>query len=143
MANVGQFDPDTINHSIILFDGVCNFCNSSVNFIIKRDNKNKFKFAALQSDFGKEMLGKLSLQSENLKTLILIEDARYFTRSGAALRIAKHLNGAWKLFYLFIIIPPFIRNLFYELIARYRYKWFGKRETCRVPTGEEKGKFIS
>jgi len=128
--------------SIILFDGVCNFCNSGVNFIINRDNTNKFKFAALQSDFGQEMLGKLNLQSQSLKTLILIENDKFYAKTTAALRIAKNLKGQWKLLYIFIIVPPFIRNLFYELIARYRYKWFGKKETCRIPTEEEKGKFI-
>lgn len=127
---------------IVLFDGVCNFCNASVNFIIKRDNKNKFKFAALQSDPGQKLSAELDLQSENLITLILIEEDKYYVKTTAALRIVRHLRGLWKLLYFFIIIPPFVRNLLYDSIARYRYKWFGKRETCRVPAENEKSKFI-
>lgn len=140
LSTMKQQHPDS--KFIILFDGVCNLCNSSVNFIIERDGKNKFKFAALQSYFGLDTLKKLNLPSENLKTLILIEEDKYYTKTTAALRIAKHLRGLWKLFYVFIIVPPIIRNIFYYILAKYRYKWFGKRETCRVPTEEEKEKFL-
>lgn len=131
-----------MDYSIILFDGICNFCNSSVNFIIDRDYKNRFRFAPLQSGSGKELLEKFNLDADNLKTIILIEDGRYFTKTTAVLRIAKKLRGFWKFFYVFIIIPPFIRNIFYNIIARYRYRWFGKKETCRIPTSEEKTKFL-
>jgi len=128
--------------SIILFDGICNFCNSSVNFIIGHDNKNRFKFASLQSDSGKKLLNRFGLDTENLKTIILAEGDKYYTKTTAALRIAKQLRGTWKLCYVFIIIPPFIRNIFYNIIAKYRYRWFGKRDTCRIPSPEEKEKFL-
>lgn len=127
---------------IILFDGICNFCNSSVNFIIERDIRNRFIFAPIQSESGKKLMNHFGLDAENLKTIILIEGERYYTKTTAALRIAKELKGAWKLFYVFIIVPPFIRDIFYNMISKYRYRWFGKRETCRLPTPEEKEKFL-
>ena len=131
------------DNKIILFDGVCNFCNSSVNFIIDRDCKNLFKFAALQSAKGEVLLKHFNLDSDNLNTIILIEEGKYYTKTTAALKIAKQLRGFWKLAYIFIITPPFIRNIFYNIISKYRYKWFGKTETCRIPTQEEKDKFLS
>jgi predicted DCC family thiol-disulfide oxidoreductase YuxK len=130
------------NYSVILFDGICNFCSSSVNFIIARDTKNRFRFAALQSDFGKRFLKQSGLNTQNLKTIILIEHGKFYTKTGAALRIAKYLKGFWKFFYVFIIIPPFIRNIVYYVIAKYRFTWFGKRDKCRVPSQEEKDKFL-
>lgn len=127
---------------VILFDGVCNFCNSSVNFIIDNDKNNTFKFASLQSVSGREILLKFNLPVDSFSTLILTDGNTYYTRSSAALRIAKHLRFPYNLFYTFIIVPPFIRNLFYDIIARNRYKWFGKRDTCRLPSQEERDKFI-
>jgi len=132
----------TKNSKIILFDGVCNFCNSSVNFIIDRDKKDIFKFASLQSDFGQNKLKQFNLSSDNLSTLILISDNKYFTRSTAAIRIAKDLKFPYNLSYAFIIIPPFIRNFFYDIISKNRYRWFGKRDTCRIPSPKERDKFI-
>ena len=132
-----------MNHKIVLFDGVCNFCNSSVNFIMKHDRKNVFKFAALQSEKGEELQKKFGLNPENLSSFILIEGEKYFSKTTAALRVAKKLGFFWNLSYVFIIIPPFIRNIAYNIIAKHRYKWFGKRDTCRIPTPEEKEKFLS
>lgn len=128
--------------AIILFDGICNFCNSSVNFIMERDTKNRFKFASLQSETGKDLLNHFGLDSKDLKTIILIENGKYYSKTTAALRITKQLKGFWKLFYIFIIIPSFIRNIAYNIIAKYRYVWFGKRDACRIPTQEEKEKFL-
>jgi len=128
--------------NIILFDGICNFCNSSVNFIMARDYKNKFKFAALQSEAGQELTRKLNIDTKKLDSIILIKDNRYYARSSAVILIAKELGFPWNLLYIFIIIPPFIRNISYNIIARYRYKWFGKRESCRVPTAAEREKFL-
>jgi predicted DCC family thiol-disulfide oxidoreductase YuxK len=128
--------------NIILFDGVCNFCNASVNFVTDRDYKDNFRFAALQSDAGLELQKKFGFDTNNLSTFILIEGDKYFTKTTAALRVAKKLKGFWKLSYVFIIIPPFIRNIAYNIIAKYRYKWFGKKETCRIPTPEERAKFL-
>ncbi len=129
-------------YSVVLFDGICNFCNSSINFIIDRDYKDRFRFAALQSEKGKELMKQFGLDSENLKTIILIENGRFYTKTTAALRIAKHLKGIWKFSYVFIIIPPFIRNIAYIIISKYRYRWFGKKNACRIPLPEEREKFL-
>lgn len=136
--------PDNVdNTAIILFDGVCNFCNSSVNKIIKHDKKNRFKFAALQSEIGKKLLQKYALDASKMDSIILIENDAAFIKSTAILRIAKQLNGIYPLAYSFIIIPTFIRNFFYDFIARNRYKWWGKNDSCMIPTDEVKEKFIS
>lgn len=127
---------------IILFDGVCNFCNYWINFIIKHDNKDVFKFAALQSDFAKDYLDKFGYTTNRFDTFILIEEDEHFIKSTAALKIAKQLKGWIKLFSIFIIIPSFLRNPFYNLIAKNRYKIFGKKEACRIPAPEEKSKFL-
>lgn len=132
--------PDPVK--VILFDGVCNLCNGSVQFIIKRDPKSKFRFAALQSSFGQEQLRKYGLPADQLYSVMLIEDGQVFHKSTAALKITKALNGGWPLLYGFIILPPFIRNWFYDWIAANRYKWFGKREVCMIPTPELKTRFI-
>jgi predicted DCC family thiol-disulfide oxidoreductase YuxK len=129
-------------NGIILFDGVCNFCNSSVNFIIDRDSTNYFKFGALQSDEGHALLKKHNQSTDSFDTLMLIEDDVLYTRSTAALRIAKKLSGLWSLFYVCIIIPKFVRDPIYNLIAKNRYKMFGKKDTCRLPTPEERAKFL-
>jgi predicted DCC family thiol-disulfide oxidoreductase YuxK len=130
------------NTAIILFDGVCNLCNSSINFIIKHDKKNYFRFASLQSEKGKELLEKYKIDNLKTDSIVLIEHDAIFVRSTAVLRISKHLNKLYSLLYLFIIIPPFIRNIAYDLIAHNRYKWFGKKDMCMIPTDELKSKFI-
>lgn len=129
--------------NIILFDGVCNLCNASVSFVIERDKKNVFQFASLQSSFGQEVLKKHQLSSSDFDSMILLQNGTIHQRSDAALRIAKELSGAWKLLYGFIIVPRFIRNAVYNFVARNRYKWFGKQETCMIPTPELKAKFIA
>lgn len=130
------------NPDILLFDGVCNLCNGAVNFIIDRDPKGHFKFAALQSDFGQEKLEELGFDQEDFDSLVLLSEDKVYKKSSAALRIAKKLKGLYPLLYAFIIIPPFLRHALYDLIARNRYKWFGKRETCRMPTPELKARFV-
>lgn len=130
------------DYKIILFDGVCNLCNSSVNFIIDHDKKNMFRFASLQSDSGQTLLKKFGLNNESFDSIILIDNEKYFTRSSAVLRIVKNFPGFWKLLYIFIIVPPAVRNLLYDIIAENRYKWFGKKDSCRVPTPELKEKFL-
>jgi predicted DCC family thiol-disulfide oxidoreductase YuxK len=128
---------------IILFDGVCNFCNSSINFVIDRDYKNTFKFAPLQSDVASKLLTINNMKSMKMDSIILIEGNKIYTKSTAALRIAKNLSGAWfLLYYIFIPFPSFIRDFFYDIIARNRYKIFGKSEECRIPTPELKSKFL-
>ena len=128
--------------SIILFDGICNLCNSSVKFIIKHDRKNKFRFGSLQSDSAKKLLEPYHFPPEELKSFILLEDGKIYLRSRAVLRIASQLDGAWKLTSVFYVFPSFISDAVYNLVAKYRYRIFGKKETCMVPTPELKSKFI-
>jgi len=127
---------------IILFDGVCNFCNSSVNFIIDKDSRDVFRFSSLQSGFGQKCLKDFNLPLDKFSTLILVSGEKHYTRSSAALMIAKDLTFPYNLLFAFIIVPPFIRNIFYDIISRNRYKWFGKKEACRIPSPEERAKFI-
>lgn len=129
-------------HKIILFDGVCNLCNSSVTFIIKRDKNDIFRFSALQEDIGKRLLEKFQIDASKTDSIILIDGDKAYVKSSAALRIAKHLSGGWPLLYGFIVVPPFIRNWVYDYIAKNRYTWYGKKESCRIPTPELKAKFL-
>lgn len=131
-----------MNSPIVLFDGICNFCNASVNFIIDRDPKKQIRFAPLQSEAGQRLLQKFNLSPIDLSTLILVEGETYYTKSTAALRIARMLKGFWSSLYGFIVIPSFIRDGIYDVIARNRYNWFGKMEVCRVPTDELKERFL-
>lgn len=127
--------------AIILFDGVCNFCNGSVNFIIERDKKNLYKFAPLQSEVGKKYIGKFNLSE--IDSVVLVENETAYAHSTAALKIAKGLGGTWSLFYIFIIIPRPIRDFFYKLFAKYRYRLFGKQDACMLPTPEIREKFLT
>jgi len=129
--------------SIVLFDGVCNFCNASVQAIIKRDPIGKFRFASLQSDFGQKVLEEHGLDQEDFHSMILLQNGKIYLRSTAALRISKGLTGAWSLFYPLILLPVSFRDFFYKLIARNRYYLFGKKESCMLPTPEIKSRFIS
>lgn len=130
------------NTSIILFDGVCNLCNSSINFVIRHDKKNQFRFTTLQSKTGRELLQKYNIDNITTDSFVLVENNKAYTRSTAALRVCKKLNKLYPLFYSFIIIPSLIRNFVYDLIARNRYKWFGKRDQCMIPTDELRSKFL-
>lgn len=130
------------NKGIVLFDGVCNLCNSSVQLIIRNDKKDFFRFAALQSETGKKLLQEAGLPEGFLQTFVYFEKGKFYTQSTAALKISKHLDGAWKLFYPLLIIPAPIRNFFYRLIASNRYKFFGKKDECMIPTPNLKQKFI-
>ena len=127
---------------IVLFDGVCNLCNSSVQFILKRDKQRKFLFGSLQGAAGQAILSKFNLPVNRFNSFVLVEGEQYYTRSTAVLRMLKHLGRGWQLFYAFIIIPKFIRDAVYNLIARNRYKWFGKKDECRVPLPEERSLFL-
>ena len=130
-------------HPIILFDGVCNFCNGAVNFVIKRNAKKNIRFAAIQSDAGRELLAKYDLPLNKMLSFVFIEKGIAYVRSGAALRVCRHLNTLWPLCFGFIIVPWFIRDGIYNWIARNRYKWFGTRSECIVPSAEIKARFIS
>ena len=127
---------------VLVFDGVCNLCNSSVNWLIDHDTNNKFHYASLQSQFGKDTAAKFQLKGDYMNTMLLLEDNKIYLRSEAVLRIFKHLGGAYTLLYFFIIIPSFIRNFVYRIVANNRYSWFGKQDACRVPTAELKEKFL-
>lgn len=129
-------------HKIILFDGVCNLCNNTINFIIRHDTKNVFKFATLQSDTAKELLNAFPSGENRLDSIVLLENGKKYTQSSAALRIAKNLSGSYSFLYGFMIIPKFIRDWVYSLIAKNRYKWFGKKHECMIPTPELKKKFL-
>ncbi|SDZ55724.1 Predicted thiol-disulfide oxidoreductase YuxK, DCC family [Rhodonellum ikkaensis] len=126
-----------------MFDGVCNLCNNSVDFVIQRDKKNRFKFGALQDVATKTLLKDYSIDSEYLDSLVLISGDQVYYKSSAALQIAKNLGGFWTFLYGLSVIPKFIRDPIYDWIAVNRYKWFGKKETCRLPSPEEKEKFLS
>ena len=128
--------------SILLFDGVCNLCNGVVQFVIKRDQKDKFVFAALQSNAGQALLKKQNLPTDDFESFILVENDIVYNKSTAALRVAKSLGSGWQLLYAFIIVPKFIRDFVYTLVANSRYKVFGKRDNCIVPTTELNAKFL-
>lgn len=128
--------------SIILFDGVCNLCNSSIDFILKRDKNDRFLVGALQEEAGKVLLEKFNVQTDYLDSLVLVENEKIYLRSTAALKIAKHLSGLWPLLSVLIVIPSFLRDPIYDWVGKNRYRWFGKKNTCRLPNSEEKAKFL-
>ena len=136
---------------IILFDGVCNFCSASVRFVIKRDSKQLFKFCSLQSAIGKRLLTQTDLRSDlqpndlqknTLSSMILLESHRAFTKSSAALTVAKHLDWPWPLLYAFMIVPKSLRDAVYDFIGNRRYHWFGKRDSCWIAPEAHKNRFL-
>ncbi len=133
----------TLSHPTIFFDGVCNLCTGSVQFIIKHDPKQYFRFASLQSELGQEVLQQFNLPSAEFGSFILLENGKMYTKSTAALRVTKKLNSLWPVLFSFIIIPPFIRNWVYSFIAKNRYRWFGKKEACWIPNAELNKLFLN
>ncbi|HEY0461843.1 MAG TPA: thiol-disulfide oxidoreductase DCC family protein [Pyrinomonadaceae bacterium] len=129
--------------AIILFDGVCNFCNGSVNFIIGRDKTGYFKFAPLQSEIGEKLLRENGIDKTVTDSVVLIEDGKAYTHSTAALRVARHLDGGWKWFYALVYVPRVVRDGAYKLFAEYRYKLFGKKDECMLPTPEIRARFLA
>jgi predicted DCC family thiol-disulfide oxidoreductase YuxK len=131
------------NKKIILFDGVCNLCNSWVQFVIKNDKKDAFRFVALQSDLGQEIIHYIGIGSQNIDSIILYQPTvAYYYKSSAVLEIAKILGGIYSLVWIFKIIPKDVRDAMYDYIAKNRYKWYGKKESCMIPTPEIKAKFL-
>jgi predicted DCC family thiol-disulfide oxidoreductase YuxK len=130
------------NRYIVIFDGVCNFCNGAVNFIIKRDPEGVFAFSPMQSDLAQELMDKHEIYNVGVDTFLLIKNKQCFVFSSAALEIAKDLRGFWFLFNIFSLIPSRIRDFFYKMFARHRYTLFGRQETCMVPTEELKSRFV-
>jgi len=129
-------------HDVILFDGICNFCSASVRFIIRRDPHGRFKFASLQSSIAERLLKDYGVQSSDLSTIILIRDTRVFQQSDAVLEIVRTLRRLWPVLYIFKIVPRFIRDAVYVAIAKRRYKLFGKKDVCMVPTDDNKTRFL-
>jgi predicted DCC family thiol-disulfide oxidoreductase YuxK len=129
-------------NAIILFDGICNLCNRAVQFVIKRDRDKKFRLASLQSKPAREILEKFGLPAERFKTFVLICGDQYFTKSTAALKVLNQIGGLWRICYVFIIIPKPIRDFVYDMIARYRYRIFGKRTSCMIPTEDISDRFL-
>lgn len=131
------------NKKIILFDGVCNLCNGAVQFIIKHDKKDIFRFAALQSDLGKEICNYIGVDQTKIDSIIFYNPGvAYYYKSSAVLEIAEELGGFYSLLFIFKIFPEKLRNYLYDYIAKNRYKWYGKKESCIIPTPEIKAKFL-
>lgn len=131
------------NKKIILFDGVCNLCNGAVKFIIKRDHNDTFRFAALQSESGRKLLAERNIDTEDIDSIILIEpNVAYYTKSTAALEIGASLKGLRTLSSILLWLPESFRNIVYDIVAKNRYKWYGKRDSCIIPSEELKNKFI-
>lgn len=128
---------------IILFDGVCNFCNSAVNFTLKRNKKANIRFAPLQSETGQKLLQYYNLPVHDMESFVFIDDGKAYQRSTAALKVCRHLRGLWPLSYGLIIVPKFIRDGIYDWIAKNRYKWFGRQEACMIPTPEVRARFLN
>ena len=129
---------------IILFDGVCNLCNSSVQFVIKRDKNDIFRFASLQSEAGQKLANERGINTSEIDSIILIEpQIAYYTKSDAALIIAKSLSGGWSFLGIFMGLPKGLRDTIYDWVARNRYQWFGKKDQCMIPTEADKGKFLN
>ena len=131
-----------LDKPIILFDGECNLCNASVQFIIQRDSKECFLFSSLQSDAAQAILLQYNLENLDFNTIILLEDGIIYDKSTAILKIIRRLSGFYKLGYIFIAVPKFIRDFVYKIISKNRYKWFGKRDSCMIPTEELKLRFL-
>ena len=127
---------------IVLFDGVCNLCNRSVDFIIRHDRSGTIRFAAQQSETGQRLLAEHGLAAAGGQTMVVITDGGVYTQSTAALRIARRLGWPWSLWYGLIVVPRILRDPVYRCIARHRYRWFGRRDTCRVPTEAERARFL-
>lgn len=133
---------DVRGHGVVLFDGVCNLCSWSVRFILERDPGNYFRFASLQSEAGQRLLREHGLPEDDLFSVILVEDGRAYLRSDAALRIARRLRGGWRLLTAFRVLPRIVRDPLYNLVATHRYRWFGKQDSCMVPTPELRERFL-
>ena len=134
--------PTDEEYAVVLFDGVCHLCDGAVRFILRRENSNLLRFAPLQSEAGKALLMKYGYPENYLDGLIFIENKRAHDRSSACLRIASKLKLPWKLFVIFLLVPKPLRDLVYRMVAVARYRWFGKKEVCSLPQGEDQARFL-
>ena len=130
------------NRPVLLYDGVCNLCNGMVRFVIRWDRKKEIQFASLQSETGKSYLEELGLPTDDFDTLVYLKAGKHFIRSSAVLEVLKDMGGFWRLFYIFIIIPSCLRDQVYRIVAWLRYRVFGKRDTCKLPSPEIKERFL-
>jgi len=128
--------------AVVLFDGVCNLCNGTVQFIIARDPGARFRFAALESDAARRMLTECGVQGPLPDSVALVEGGKVYTRSSAAVRIARRLRFPWWGLYALVVVPRPLRDALYDYVARHRYRWFGKREACMMPTPELRSRFL-
>jgi predicted DCC family thiol-disulfide oxidoreductase YuxK len=142
MSNTDDQEIKIPQHPVLLFDGVCNMCNALVIFVIKRDKEAKFKFASLQSEIGQNLLKEHHLPSDHYDSFYYIHNGKLFSKSTAGLKVLKGLGGPWKFLYPFIIVPKRVRDSIYTFIAKNRYKWFGKKDQCMLPTPEMQKRFL-
>jgi len=131
-----------MNSSLVFFDGVCNLCNSTVQFLLKIDKYQRLQFCSLQGEAAKKILPAYQISTEKLSSIIFIHDNKAYTESSAVLEIFRVVGGLWICMYVFKIIPAFIRNAFYRLIAHYRYQWFGKKDQCMIPPASVQSRFL-
>lgn len=131
-----------MQEDIVYFDGMCNLCNVSVQFIIARDKRARFKFASLQGDYALHALGGCYIEKHASNGLVLQRGAALYNKSSAALQIARQLNGIWPLLSIFWIVPKPLRDALYNIVAKNRYRWFGKEDTCRIPSAETNHRFL-
>ncbi|MFL5811831.1 MAG: thiol-disulfide oxidoreductase DCC family protein [Flavisolibacter sp.] len=134
--------PLLMNHAVILFDGVCNFCNAAINFVLKQDKKGIFRFAPLQSEVGQELLKQYNLSTKDFDSFVLIDEGKVYKKSTASLRVMNKLPWYWKEAQILRVVPTFLRDAIYDFVAKHRYKWFGKKEQCMVPTPEMRSRFL-
>ncbi len=139
-ASSGQAIPR--DRPILLFDGVCNLCNGFVQWVIRRDPEGHFRFAALQSETGRRLLAEAGMPADALSTVVLYEAGRFFTHSDVPLRVWRQLGGAWSWLYALRVVPRALRDAVYDWVARNRYRWFGRREQCMIPTPELRARFL-
>jgi predicted DCC family thiol-disulfide oxidoreductase YuxK len=140
MATGSKPRPDT--PPIVLFDGVCNLCSGSVQFLIRRDPQARLRFASLQSVTGRRLQTERGLDPERLASMVLVAGDRWYEESSGVLRMVRYLSGAWPLLAVFLLVPRPLRDLVYRWIARNRYRWFGKKESCWLPTPELESRFL-
>ena len=132
----------TGDYAVILFDGVCNLCGASVNYVIDHDPADYFRFASLQSETGMQLAAEHGIDATKLSSMVLIEAGKAYTRSTAALRACRRLKGPARLLWPLILLPAFLRDPFYRFVVNRRYKWFGKKDACRLPTPEDRSRFL-
>ena len=128
--------------AVVLFDGVCNLCNGFVQFVLPRDPEGKYRFASLQSDVGRELLAEHDLPTDELESIVLIEDGEAYVKSAAVIRIATGLGGAYRLLAPFRFVPRAVRDRVYDFVADNRYRWFGRKDRCMIPSGDAESRFL-